>query len=181
MKGLFIEDYERFTPHSFHYIACFIRLMRNHELRYIFWGRLNQKTTNMVMQLLSRIVLRSYRRKYGLELNFRNLGGGIRLVHPWDITVNTNATIGKNCTLFKGCTIGAIDKGINCGCPEMGDNVTVYANATICGNIKIGNWVKIAAGSFVNFDVPDNATVIGNPGVIHLKNFEESICNEIER
>ena len=76
MKGLFIEDYERFTPHSFHYIACFIRLMRNHELRYIFWGRLNQKTTNMVMQLLSRIVLRSYRRKYGLELNFRNLGGG---------------------------------------------------------------------------------------------------------
>jgi serine O-acetyltransferase len=39
----------------------------------------------------------------------------------------------------------------------------------ICGNVTIGNDVLIAAGAYVNFDVPDNSVVIGNPGVIHHK------------
>lgn len=46
----------------------------------------------------------------------------------------------------------------------------VYANATICGNVKISENSIIAAGSFVNFDVPPNSLVIGNPGVIHANN-----------
>lgn len=32
--------------------------------------------------------------------------------------------------------------------------------------MKIGNDVLIAPGAFVNFDVPDNSIVIGNPGMI---------------
>lgn len=75
MKGLFIEDYERFTPHKFNYVACFIRLIRNHELRYIFWGRINQESDNKIIHMISNMIIRSYRRKYGLELNFCNLGG----------------------------------------------------------------------------------------------------------
>ena len=34
------------------------------------------------------------------------------------------------------------------------------------GGVKIGNNVFIAPGAFVNFDVPDNSIVIGNPGKI---------------
>lgn len=37
---------------------------------------------------------------------------------------------------------------------------------TIIGGIKIGNNVLIAPGAFVNFDVPDNSIVLGNPGRI---------------
>ena len=40
------------------------------------------------------------------------------------------------------------------------------ANSIIIGNCKIGNNVLIAPGAFVNFDVPDNSIVIGNPGKI---------------
>ena len=93
--------------------------------------------------------------------------GGIRLIHPWNITVNDNAQLGKNVTLFKGSTIGVIEHGKKRGYPIIGNNVTVCANATICGNVKIGDNVLICAGAFVNFDVPDNSTVIGNPGTIH--------------
>ena len=42
-------------------------------------------------------------------------------------------------------------------------------NASVCGSIRIGNDVLIAANSFVDFDVPDNSLVIGNPGEIHHK------------
>ena len=46
---------------------------------------------------------------------------------------------------------------------------SVGINSTIVGNIKIGNNVLIAPNAVVNFDVPDNSVVIGNPGVIHHK------------
>lgn len=40
------------------------------------------------------------------------------------------------------------------------------ANSVIIGNCHIGNNVLIAPGAFINFDVPDNFIVIGNPGKI---------------
>lgn len=39
----------------------------------------------------------------------------------------------------------------------------------LCGGIHIGSNVLIAANSFVDFDVPDNSIVVGNPGTIHHK------------
>ena len=39
------------------------------------------------------------------------------------------------------------------------------------GGVKIGNNVLIAPNAFVNFDVPDNSIVIGNPGRIITRNF----------
>ena len=39
-------------------------------------------------------------------------------------------------------------------------------NAIVIGNIKIEDNVLIAPGAFINFDVPKNSIVIGNPGKI---------------
>lgn len=94
---------------------------------------------------------------------------GVKLIHPWCITVNANAVLGNNVTLFKGCTIGEIRQGKKAGFPKVGNNVTLYANSTVCGNITVGDNSEIAAGAFVNFDVPPNSIVIGNPGVVHAK------------
>lgn len=52
------------------------------------------------------------------------------------------------------------------GGPIIGDNVVMQANSMIVGKCIIGNNVLIAPGAFVNFDVPDNCIVIGNPGKI---------------
>ena len=40
------------------------------------------------------------------------------------------------------------------------------AGAKVLGPITIGNHVKIGAGAIVLKDVPDNCTVVGNPGRI---------------
>ena len=55
------------------------------------------------------------------------------------------------------------------GVPVIGDNVCMNANSIVIGGVKIGNNVLIAPGAFVNFDVPDNSMVIGNPGTIIQK------------
>lgn len=170
MNDLFLKDYERFTPNKYSIIGSVVRQFRNHELRFIYLGRKNQISANWVVKKVTSILLRGYRRKYGLELNFKNTGGGIRLIHPWNITVNDNAVLGENVTLYKGSTIGEITSGSKKGNPIIGNNVIVYATATICGNVKIGDGSEISAGAFVNFDVPKNSVVIGNPGIIHCKN-----------
>lgn len=169
MNQLYVCDYERFTPHSYHCLASFVRRIRNHELQYIFLGRKYSLTRNKYKKKYLKFRMRGYRRKYGLEMNFSNIGAGIRLVHPWCITVNDHAIIGENVTLYKGVTIGEVTSGKRGGCPVVGNNVTIYPGATVCGEITIGDNAIISSGAFVNFDVPQDAIVIGNPGIIHLQ------------
>lgn len=86
--------------------------------------------------------------------------------HPYLITINNGTKIGKNCNIHKGVTIGQENRGIRKGCPTIGDCVWIGINATIVGNIKIGNNVLIAPNSYVNCDVPNNSIVFGNPCII---------------
>lgn len=169
MNDLFIRDYERAHPTKYKFGACFLRLIKHHELRFLFWGRYEQACSHILGRKFAQLVLHEYRRKYGIEINFQNVGEGLRLIHPWNITVNNNAIIGSNVTLYKGCTIGEITEGQRIGNPVIGNGVVVYANATICGSIHVGANCVIGPGAFVNFDVPENSIVIGNPGVIHRK------------
>ena len=55
------------------------------------------------------------------------------------------------------------------GVPTIGNRGQIGANAIVVGRIQVGNDVLIALGAFVNFDVPDNSIVIGNPGQIITK------------
>ena len=93
------------------------------------------------------------------------IGRGFRIVHFGHIVVNPDAVIGENFNISQGCLIGNA-QGKRAGAPVIGNNVCMNANAIIIGNAHIGNDVLIAPGAFVNFDVPDNSIVIGNPGQI---------------
>lgn len=165
MNDNFIKDYRCFTPSKFSKMTCFLRLIKNYELRFLYCLRAYQNHTGGVW----RILLNHYRKKYGIEILCKDIGPGLHLIHPWGITVNACSRIGENCTLFKGVTIGEIKYGSRNGFPTIGNNCILYANSTVCGNIHVGNDCIIAAGAFVNFDVPDNAIVIGNPGRIYQK------------
>ena len=90
---------------------------------------------------------------------------GFYIAHFGSIVVHSQTVIGKNFNISQGCLIGNT-QGKRAGVPTIGDNVCLKANAIIIGNVNIGNDVLIAPGAFVNFDVPDNAVVIGNPGTI---------------
>lgn len=82
--------------------------------------------------------------------------------------INPDSIIGKNFTIAQGCLIGN-SEGKKFGTPIIKDNVCMHANSIVIGGVKIGNNVLIAPGAFVNFDVPDNSIVLGNPGKIIVK------------
>lgn len=97
------------------------------------------------------------------------IGKGLYLGHPYNITVGGGVKIGNNVNLSKGCTLGMENRGNRRGVPVIGNHVVIGINATVVGRITIGDDVFIAPNSFVNFDVPDHSVVVGNPGVIHRK------------
>ena len=104
--------------------------------------------------------------KTGIQIPWKTkIGEGLRIVHFGHIVVNPGTIIGKNFNISQGVLIGN-SLGKKQGVPVIGDNVCVNANAIIVGNCRIGDNVLIAPGAFVNFDVPDNSIVIGNPGKI---------------
>ena len=148
-----------------------IRLIKYGHLRFLFWGRLAESSSNPVIRKIAVLNIDHYSNKTGNEIYFwnRKIGGGLQLCHPYGITVNPEASLGDNVVLFKGCTIGSIRSGKREGVPCVGNNEVIGCNAMICGGITIGNDTLIASNSFVDFDVPENSIVIGNPGVIHTK------------
>ncbi|MGN0639061.1 MAG: hypothetical protein ACI4J0_11875 [Huintestinicola sp.] len=93
------------------------------------------------------------------------------------------AKFGDYFCIYQGVTVGANFKNSDCIWPEIGDNVTMYANSSVIGNCRIGNNVIIGANSFVfDQDVPDNCIVLGSsPDLIIKSRTEEDIKRRLVR
>lgn len=138
------------------------------NLHFIYLLRTAQKyPKNTFLGKMWRLILRHYQIKYGFQIYPETqIGAGFYLGHWGSLVINPKTKIGKNCNIAQGVTIAQANRGKNEGVPEIGDEVWIGPNAVIVGNVKIGNNVLIAPNAYVNFDVPENSIVMGNPGVI---------------
>lgn len=167
MNLKFIKDYKRMTEQACKLNFWFwANMCAYHHIRYMFWWRSYEKKATK----LKKLILFRYAHKYGLEISTdAQIGEGLYLGHPYNITVGGGVILGNHVSLHKGCTIGRENRGIREGVPIINDRVFIGINAVVVGNITIGSDVMICPNSFVNFDVPDHSIVVGNPAVIHYK------------
>ena len=116
---------------------------------------------------LYRVLLLHYSYKFGFQIlpNTR-IGKGLYIGHRGTVVVNGLAELGDNCTITHLVTIGQANRGERKGCPKIGNRVWIGAGAVVAGKIVIGDNVLIAPNSYVNFDVPSDSLVIGNPAVV---------------
>lgn len=65
------------------------------------------------------------------------IGAGLRLIHPSGLYI-TRAKIGDNFTVYQNCTIGikGEDKREETFV-HIGNNVTMYSNSSIIGNVEV--------------------------------------------
>ena len=91
------------------------------------------------------------------------IGSGVFIDHGTGIVIGETAVIGDDVSLLQGVTLGGTGKERGDRHPKLGRGVLVGANATVLGNIVIGDYAKIASGSVVLKPVPPGCTAAGVP------------------
>ncbi len=155
-------------------LAAFLKAyIRQHPFRFTFWLRasghlrLRRDPLSKLVYVFCRLRREHYSLKYGYQIyEETQVGPGLYLGHVGAIVVNPAATIGRNVNIAIGVTIGQTNRGKLAGVPTLGDRVWVGTNAVIVGRVTIGDGALIAPNAYVNFDVPPNGVVLGNPGKI---------------
>ncbi|OJV21632.1 MAG: acetyltransferase [Bacteroidetes bacterium 41-46] len=81
--------------------------------------------------------------------------------------INTAASVDHDCLLEDFVHISP--NATLCGNVFIGEGSQVGAGAVVIPGIRVGKWSLVAAGSVVMRDVPDNVLVMGNPARVVKK------------
>lgn len=130
--------------------------IQTHRINHALW-RQERKTLAYFLQNRASEV-------FGVDIHpGAKFGCGIMFDHGTGIVIGETAVLGNNISLLHGVTLGGSGKQSGDRHPKVGDGVMIGANASILGNIRIGNCAKIGAGSVVIRDVDAQTTVVGVP------------------
>ncbi|MBO3100176.1 serine O-acetyltransferase [Gelidibacter pelagius] len=174
-------DAYRIYPHKFSF-KSFLKAYRNQGFRFIFFHRLYNNIKNPLLKIVVKIFLRHYCYKFGFQISTKTkIGKGVYFGHFGTVVINADAQIGEFCNINHNVTIGRQNRGVKKGSPTIGNKVWIGTGSVIVGNIIINDNVLIAPNAYVNFDVPENSIVMGNPGkIISKMNPTECYINNIK-
>jgi serine O-acetyltransferase len=114
---------------------------------------------------LARLISQFSRSLTGIEIHpGARIGRRFFIDHGMGVVIGETSEIGDDVLVYQGVTLGGTGKDTGKRHPTIGDGVVIGTGATILGNTRIGDHVKIGAGSVVVHEVPDHSTVVGVPG-----------------
>jgi len=95
------------------------------------------------------------------------IGRRVFIDHGMGVVIGETAEIGDDCTLYHGVTLGGTrpsrEQGGQKRHPTIGNDVIVGSGAQVLGPFRVGDGARIGAASVVLKEVPDGATMVGNP------------------
>ena len=101
----------------------------------------------------------------GVEIHpAARIGRGLFIDHGAGVVIGETAEVGDDVTIYQGVTLGGTGFARGKRHPTVGNEVMIGAGSALLGPIEIGDRSKIGANSVVIHDVPQNSTVVGNPG-----------------
>ena len=80
------------------------------------------------------------------------------------VILNTRVSIDHDCKI--GSYTHIAPGAVLCGRVTVGEGAFIGAGAVVIPGIEIGSWAQIGAGAVVINNVPEGATVVGNPARI---------------
>lgn len=91
-----------------------------------------------------------------------SIGTSVFLDHATGIIIGAFAVVGDEVTILQNVTIGRKNSEPD-RAPKIGKGVYLGGGATIIGNVSVGDFAKIGAGTLVEQDVPAGCTAVGVP------------------
>ena len=113
----------------------------------------------------ARVISQFSRSLTGIEIHpGARIGRRFFIDHGMGVVIGETSEIGDDVLLYQGVTLGGTGKDTGKRHPTIGNGAVIGTGAKILGNIRIGDYVKVGAGSVVVRPVPDYSTVVGVPG-----------------
>lgn len=100
-----------------------------------------------------------------------DIGPGLYIGHSGGIHL-ARCRIGAGCSIHQRVRIDAAP-GRDDG-PTIGDRVWIGCHATIAGAVRVGDGATVAAGAMVDRDVAGRALIVGSPGRVIDRDYDNS-------
>lgn len=142
--------------------------------------RIAHELHQLEVPLIPRMMSEYAHSKTGIDIHpGAHIGRNFFIDHGTGVVIGETAIIGDNVKLYQGVTLGALsfprdehgqiirDRKRH---PTLEDNVTVYAEATILGDITIGAGAVIGGNVWIRESVPTGTIVVNsNPELVYRK------------
>lgn len=135
--------------------------MNNHELAVFLFRLGNEMHLNKIEDLKFQVhwLLKEL---CSCEIYFNNkIDKGFYIVHGEGTVIGSRNKIGKGFVIHQGCTIGHKKNGEGNG-NKIGDDVKMYSNSSIIGELVIGNNVVIGGNVLIFENIENNKVVTIN-------------------
>ncbi|AHV99244.1 serine O-acetyltransferase [Paenibacillus sabinae] len=122
---------------------------------------------------VARMVSQFSRFMTGIEIHpGARIGKRLFIDHGMGVVIGETCEIGDDVIIYQGVTLGGTGKEKGKRHPTVGNNVVIGSGAKVLGSFRIGDNCNVGSNSVVLREVPDNSTVVGNPGRIVKRNGE---------
>lgn len=133
--------------------------LQTHRIAHALWNAGRPEIATWLANLASLV--------FGPDIHpAARIGASIMLDHGSGIVIGETAVIEDEVSILQGVTLGGTGKETGDRHPKIRHGVMIGAGAKILGNIEIGAFSKIAAGSVVLKAVPEHCTVAGVPATV---------------
>lgn len=149
----------------------------------LLFHKLGHKLYKKKNFFLARLVSQFSRGLTGIEIHpGAVIGKGLFIDHGMGVVIGETCEIGENVTIYHGVTLGGTGKDHGKRHPTIGNNVMIGTGAKVLGPFKVGDNSRIAANALVLQEVPEDSTVIGNPGkVVKTKGEKVNPCDQLDQ
>ena len=129
------------------------------------------------LKMIGRIISQLTRWFTGVEIHpGAVIGRRCFIDHGMAVVIGETAEVGDDVTIYQGVTLGGTGKDTGKRHPTIGNRVIISSGAKVLGPFRVGDDVKIGAGSVVLKEIPSGCTVVGIPGKI-VKRYGESTAD----
>ena len=94
------------------------------------------------------------------------IGRGVFIDHATGIVIGETAVVEDDVSMLHGVTLGGTGKEQGDRHPKVRRGVLISVGSKVLGNIEIGEYSRIGAGSVVLHNVPPHCTAVGVPAKI---------------
>jgi serine O-acetyltransferase len=133
--------------------------LQSHRMAHWLWGK---GRTTFALHFQSRIS-----EVFGVDIHpAAQVGRGIMMDHGTGIVIGETAVVEDDVSMLHGVTLGGTGKEAGDRHPKVRRGVMIGAGAKILGNIEVGAYSRVGAGSVVLAPVPERCSVAGVPAKV---------------